>query len=179
MIRREDFTFTGIENLPYTDWNNYFELSTIGNTYEVLWDDSNGEIMMSNTEFEAETYAPFFSAISSLPPGANILSVGYGLGYMLPTVRSAGANLTVIEIDPSVVSLERGNIEDITIIYDDAFTANYSTLFPTQKFDLILWDPSGSANHDKSIPRELLNSLLTEDGDIWIWAHSGCRLCCP
>ena len=176
MLRRENYTFTGIENLPAVGWEGYFSLSTIGNQYEILWDDSTNELLMSNTEFEAQTYAPFFSAISALSPGANVLSVGYGIGYMLPTIRAAQANLTVIEINPAVVALEQSNINDVTIITGDAFTVDYPTLFPTQKFDLILWDPSGGGNVNKSIPKSSLYNLLTDNGDIWIWTYANCRI---
>lgn len=176
MIRRETYTFTGIKNLPAVGWSNYFSLSIIGNVYEVLWDDSTNELIMSNTEFEDQTHVPFLSAVSSLSPGANVLSIGYGIGYIVPYIREAQVNLTVIENNPEVISLESSNIDDIKIIIDDAYTADYSTLFPNQRFDLILWDPSGGGNNNKTKPNSDLKNVLTTNGEIWTWTPTNCRI---
>ena len=173
MIRRESYTYTGDENLPNEQWKPYFSQSTVGNSYTILWDDTSDELMMSNTEFELSTYQPFYDELFS---GANVLSIGYGIGFINDEIRKSGATMTVIELHPEVVALEPGNIEDFTMIYADGYTCDYSKLFPTEKFDIILFDPSGIDNPNKEFPRNSLNAILTSDGIMVRWSHGGCHL---
>lgn len=173
MIRRESYTYTGNENLPSEQWKPYFSQSTVDNSYTVLWNDTNNELMMSDTEFETSTYQPFYDRLFS---GANVLSIGYGIGLILNEIRNHSASLTVIELHPEVVALETRNIEDITMIYADAYNYDYENLFLTERFDIILFDPSGFDNPNKTFPRNSLNAILAPDGILMRWSHAGCRL---
>jgi len=173
MIRRDSYTFTGNENLPSESWIPYFSQSTVGNSYTILWNDTDDELMMSNTEYEFSTYQPFFNELFN---GANVLSIGYGIGFINDEITRNKATMTVIELHPEVVALETRNIENITMIYADAYNCDYQKLFPTEKFDIILFDPSGYDNPNKNFPRNPLNEILTPDGIMMRWSHAGCHL---
>ena len=90
-------------------WKVYFSLSKIGKEYEILWNDEDilgkGEtLIMSNTEYEWKTNLRFLNQIKE---GDKILSLGYGIGLIVPEVKKRGGILTVIEKDQEVINLEK------------------------------------------------------------------------
>lgn len=171
MIKRESYTFTGFENLPDQSWEFYFKNSVLNNTYEVLYNSETSELMMCNTEIESDIYNTFYSHLFQ---NAKVLSIGYGIGYMNSKIREFNASLTIIENNSDVINLETDNISDFTMITNDAYTCDYPNLFLTEKFDLILFDPSAGGNNNKTFPKEALKNLLETNGKLIAWTSTGC-----
>jgi len=169
MLKRESYTFNGISELPSVSWNQYFSNSAIGNEYEVLWDTDTKELLMSNTEVEHSTNKLFFDSIFN---ECNVLSIGYGIGFINEMIRKRNARLTVIEKNQEVINLETKNIDDIRVIIGDAFNFNYESIFENEKFDIVYWDPSGG-NENLFVPWDQLKSILKPNGKIIAWNIGG------
>jgi len=170
MIKREMYQFKGNDFLPCKSWERYFSLSEVGKYYEILWDSSDDELLMSDTEYEKESHTPLIDALAKYDK-PTVLSIGYGIGLINNLIKLCDGSLTVIEINPNIIKLETHSIEDLDIIIDDAFICNYDNLFADKKFDIIWWDPSGGNNNKKTFPKERLKNLLTENGQLINWHH--------
>jgi hypothetical protein len=170
MIRREMYQFKGNDLLPCKSWKRYFSLSEVDNYYEILWDSSDNELLMSDTEYEKKSHKPLTDALSKYK-NPSVLSIGYGIGLINNLIKLCNGSLTVMEINPDIIKLETHDIEDLDIIIDDAFICNYDNLFADKKFDIIWWDPSGGNNKNKTYPKERLKNLLTENGQLINWHH--------
>jgi len=166
MIRREKFLFKGAESLPEY-WKVYFSLSKIGKEYEILWNDEDilgkGEtLIMSNTEYEWKTNLRFLNQIKE---GDKILSLGYGIGLIVPEVKKRGGILTVIEKDQEVINLEKNLDPDLEIIMGDINQMDFK-IFGDRKFDLIFSDITEINQRVNDLER-----LFTEKGKLIYWNH--------
>jgi len=166
MIRREKFLFKGNNLLP-NYWQVYFSLSKIGKEYEILWDDEDknnkGEtLIMSNTEYEWETNLKFLDQIKE---GNKILSLGYGIGLIVPEVKKRGGILTIVEKNQKVIDLENNLDPDLEIIMGDINQMRFE-IFGDRKFDLIFSDITEINQRMND-----LEKLLTERGKLIYWNH--------
>ena len=166
MIRREKFLFQGFKSLPEY-WRVYFSLSKIGKEYEILWDDNDvsgkGEtLIMSNTEYEWETNLNFLNQIEK---GDKILSLGYGIGMIVPEVKKKGGILTVVEKNQEVIDLEKNLDSDLEIIMGDINQMDFK-IFGDRKFDLIFSDITEINQRVNDLER-----LFTEKGKLIYWNH--------
>jgi len=177
---KESFTYQGQESLP-DYWKRYFSMSQIGNQYEVIKDleplvyasskgckgcESIHDLIMSNTEYEYATNQPFFDLCLQYER-PKVLSIGYGIGLIIPEMERQNVYLTIIEKYNEILQLDE-NINVVssnhTIINDDINTIDFSTL---GNFDLVFVDigePLTRANTE-------LESLLNPGGQIYYWKH--------
>ncbi len=173
MIKREFITFTGVDNMP-NYWKEYFSMSQIGNTYEILYNDEdpNGKgdtLIMSNTEYEYFTNQPFLKKIKE---GDEILSIGYGIGLIIPEVKERGGKLTVLEKYQEVLDLEKNPDPTVEIIMGDVNQIELNPAFENRKFDIIFSDTS-----EKNNQKEALKKLLKKDGELVFWTHQFVKKC--
>jgi len=179
---KQEYTYEGEESLPNSFWKQFFSMSTIGNTYTVLIDsepisypanftNEEGQIIksecfmdlvMCDTEYESYTNDPFFTACLEYE-SPKVLSVGYGLGFIVPEMQSQNADLTVIEKEQEIIDLEDDIDPSITIIVDDINTMDLSSLGP---YDVIFCDTTETITNP-----ERLEALLNEDGKLIHWKH--------
>ena len=70
--------------------------------------------------------------LSGVGPGDRVLEIGAGLGALTEALRSAGAEVRALEIDPALVQIlqERPELADIEILSGDALTAQIDELLP-------------------------------------------------
>lgn len=166
-FKREKILFEGTQNMPEY-WKVYFSMSEIGNEYEILWDDEDREekgetLIMSDTEYEWRTNEILFNSIEN---GDDILSLGYGIGLIVPEVKKRGGNLTVIEKYQEVINLEKNLDQDIEVIIGDANEINYSELFKGKKFDIVFSDLT-----EINKKYNELQTILKKDGKLIYWKH--------
>ena len=102
MIRRELYQFKGNDLLPCKGWERYFSLSEVDNYYEILWDSSDNELLMSDTEYEKKGHKTFTDALAKYKNPA-VLSIGYGIGLINNLIKLCNGSLTVIEINPDII----------------------------------------------------------------------------
>lgn len=169
MIQREKMIFRGTDHLPQY-WKRYFSMSEIGKEYEILYDDEdkdgNGNtLMMSDTEYEYYTNQRFFNLIKE---GDHILSVGYGIGLIIPEVKKRKGILTVLEKHQRVLDLDPDLAPDVEIILGDVNEIDLSKVFGNRKFDIVFLDIS-----EPSLHLENKISVLVKDGGTFhLWTHS-------
>ena len=177
---KENITFTGINDLPEY-WKVYFVLSTIGNTYTVIRDTETPlgaepcdgceritpDLVMSNTEYEYHTNQPFFD-ICAQYTNPKVLSVGYGIGLIIPEMESQGVDLTIIEkyqeildLDPNLTQVQANH----TVILGDIMTMDLSTL---GTFDVIYTDTTEIITPEVKTE---LEGLLNPGGQLYQWKH--------
>lgn len=166
MIRREKIIFQGTAGMPEY-WHPYFSLSEIGKEYEILWDDEDptmkGEtLIMSNTEYEWVTNQKFLDQVHE---GDKVLSLGYGIGLIVPEIKNIGAKLTVIEKSQEVIDLEENLDPDVEIIMGDVNEMDFS-IFRKRRFDIIFSDITEINQRKKD-----LEKLLTDKGKLIFWNH--------
>jgi hypothetical protein len=164
-FKREKIVFQGVEGMPKY-WKTYFSMSEIGQEYVILWDDEyvNGEnLIMSDTEYEWKTNEILFDAIKE---GDEILSLGYGIGLIVPEVEKRGGKLTVIEKYQEIINLEENLNEEVEVFIGDANEIKYEELFKGRKFDIIFSDLTEILK--KKIE---LDKLLKENGEFIYWKH--------
>lgn len=159
--------YSGTVDMPEY-WKLYFSMSEIGKSYEILFEDEDtdgkGEtLIMSDTEYEYYTNQRFFDQIK---PGDEILSVGYGIGLIVPEVIKRGANLTIIEKYQRVLDLEKNLNPELKIVMGDVNELDFDTAFGSKKFDLIFSDTSESNKR-----KEDFNQLVKDEGKIMFWTH--------
>jgi len=167
MIRREKIIFRGTENMPQY-WKVYFSMSEIGKEYEILYTDEDpqgkGEtLIMSNTEYEYYTNQRFFNEIKE---GDEILSIGYGIGLIVPLIKKTGAKLTILEKYQEVIDLEKNLDSEINIIINDVNDTDFKTVFQNKKFDIIFSDTSEHNQRKNELPQ-----LLKKNGKMLFWTH--------
>lgn len=167
MFKREIIEFTGVDKMP-AYWHPYFSMSVVGNKYEILYkekdDNGKGEtLIMSDTEYEYYTNQPFLDKVKV---GHEVLSIGYGIGLIIPEVKKKGANLTIIEKYKKILDLENNLDSDVHIVLGDINTIDFEKYFPTKKFDIIFSDTSEINNRLKS-----LEKVLKPDGEMILWKH--------
>jgi len=177
---RERFKYLGQETLP-SFWKPYFSMSIVGQEYTVLRDLQPNvrvirqrsvetveaeDLIMSDTEYEYFTNEPFFELCRSYNR-PKVLSVGYGIGLIIPEMEKQSADLTIIEKYQEVLDLEE-SIEDIkakhTIIVSDFNKMDLSSL---GKYDVIFIDFTEDLLHT----HESLSELLADGGQICYWRH--------
>ena len=166
---RTNYRYNGEGTLPNAVWDVNFTGATTGVTYEVLYENTESILMASNTPRSISTYLPAVNAITS---GANVLVIGYGIGYFRSAVTAVGANLTVMEKYRGVLDLERGGFEGITQVVADPYTYNYAG-FGETKFDVIIWDYTDPLSSVGAPPFTDLESILASNGKILCWNNSG------
>lgn len=164
MFKREHIIYTGESSLKSNHWKPYFSKSTIGNSYDVLWEVENNRLVMTDTEYERVCHRDFYDALFE---GADMLSIGYGIGFILPEIRLFKCNLTVIEKYKEVIDLEPNDINDVNLIIDDATTCDYNKLFPNERFDIIWWDPFS----ETQFQTDHIKFLLKPNGKLIRWNH--------
>jgi len=167
MIRREKIVFTGTDAMPEY-WKVYFSMSEIGKEYEILYEDNDRDgkgdtLIMSNTEYEYYTNQRFFNAIK---PGDEILSIGYGIGLILPEIKKRGAKLTILEKYQHVIDLEKNLDSDINIVIGDVNEIDLKQVFKKEKFDIVFSDTS-ETNKQKN----KLSELVNKNGKLLFWTH--------
>lgn len=179
---RENFKFTGIDNLPKY-WKPYFKYSTVGNTYEIIRDKNPvvpksapcktcppgpiRDLVMSNTEYEYLTNQPFFDICSQYTK-PRVLSVGYGIGLIIPEMRRQGADLTIVEKYQEILDLDpkiSEHMENHNIIVSPIEDLDISNLEP---FDVIFSDITEDFRSDVY---QRLSGSLKEGGQIYYWKH--------
>lgn len=168
MIQRKKIIFQGTEHLPQY-WKKYFSMSEIGKEYEILYDDEdkqgNGHtLMMSDTEYEYYTNQRFFDLIEE---GDHILSVGYGIGLIIPEVKKRKATLTIIEKHQRVINLEPDLDTEIEIIMGDVNEIDLNEVFGNRKFDIVFLDISEPSLHLEG----KLSALVKDEGTFLMWNH--------
>jgi len=166
-FKREKIVFQGVEGMPKY-WKPYFSMSETGQEYVILWNDEDkkglGEtLIMSDTEYEWKTNEILFDAIKE---GDEILSLGYGIGLIVPEVEKRGGKLTVIEKYQEIINLEENLSENIEIVMGDANEIKYKELFRDRKFDIIFSDLTEVLQ-----TKIELDKLLKEDGEFIYWKH--------
>jgi hypothetical protein len=178
---KEKFKYLGQETLP-SFWKPYFSKSIVGQEYTVLRDlqpnvrvikqrsaeyVETEDLIMSNTEYEYFTNEPFFELCRAYNQ-PKVLSVGYGIGLILPEMEKQHAQLTIIEKYQEVLDLEE-SIESIkakhTIIVSDFNKIDLASL---GKYDVIFIDFTEDLLHT----HESLSELLTNGGKICYWRHN-------
>lgn len=169
VFKRERITYTGNSSLLSDQWVDFFTMSAIGNSHEVLWETENNYLIMTDTEYERTCHYELYNALFE---GADVLSIGYGIGFILPEVRAHNCNLTVIERYQEVVDLEPEPIHDIDIIIADAYRCDYGKLFPTKRFDIVWWDCDDPQAMPGRFNTGLLNFLLKPQGKFLRWSHT-------
>jgi len=167
MLRREKMKFEGVEKMP-NYWKPYFSMSKIGNEYEVLYEveDKGGKgenLIMSDTEYEYYTNQPFLQKVKN---GDEILSIGYGIGLIIPEVKKRGGKLTIVEKYQEVLDLEPELDTDVGIILGDINVLDIERTFPKQRFDIIFSDISEVHENIKS-----LEAILKPNGELITWKH--------
>jgi hypothetical protein len=167
---RTNYRYNGEGTLPNPGWDVNFTGATAGSSYEVLYEDTASVLMASNTPASVAGYA---NAVSKITGGANVLIIGYGIGYFNEMIAGAGATLTIMEKYSAIMDLERATPE-ATVIIADPYTYNY-TLFGATKFDLIIWDFTDPLANMPSVPFTDLETILATDGSILCWSTSGLK----
>lgn len=179
---KENFTFTGIDNIPRY-WRPYFRCSTVGNTYQIIRDTDPlipkraecatcppapiRDLVMSNTEYEYLTNQPFFD-ICAQYTNPRVLSIGYGIGLIIPEMRKQGADLTIVEKYQEILDLDPDiseHMENHTIIVSPIEDLDLSKLEP---FDVIFSDITEDFRSDVY---QKLSGSLKEGGQIYYWKH--------
>lgn len=178
---KENFKYLGQETLP-SFWKPYFSRSIVGQEYTVLRDILPNtrvikkgsierveaeDLIMSNTEYEYFTNEPFFELCRAYNQ-PKVLSVGYGIGLILPEMEKQCAQLTIIEKYQDVLDLEE-SIDEIkakhTVIVSDFNKIDLASL---GKYDVVFIDFTEDLLHT----HEDLNGLLTDGGKICYWRHN-------
>jgi len=180
---KENIEFKGIDFLPEY-WKPYFVLSEIGKTYTVIRDtevpilnNTNNsckscgnripDLIMSDTEYEYHTNQPFFDlCLEYTHP--RVLSVGYGIGLIIPEMERQGVDLTILEKYQEILDLDE-NIDQVkqshTIIIGDIKSFDLSQLDP---FDVIFLDITENLPWAEV---QALKSNLKPGGQLKLWSH--------
>jgi len=169
-FKKETYTYLGKDKLPNEYWHPYFSMSTIGQDYVVLYEWKNNEIgklIMSDTEYELKTNAPFYKEVLKRGPGTKVLSIGYGIGFINETMKKAGANLTVVEKYPEVLALSEVP-KDIRIVLGDINDVPLELAFKPKEFDVIFADITYSWDFHRE---QELHTYLKPDGKFMYWTH--------
>ena len=177
---KETFTYQGQGNLPEY-WKRYFSMSQIGSQYEVIRDleppvylssegcegcESIHDLVMSDTEYEYATNQKFFDICLeyNIP---RVLSIGYGIGLIIPEMERQNADLTIIEKYNEILELDE-NIGTVrsnhTIINEDVNTIDLTTL---GKFDVVFFDIGETITRSM----EEFEGILNLNGQIYHWKH--------
>lgn len=165
MLVREKYKYKGQALLESEDWAKYFQLSEIGTEYEVLYNTDDGMLIMSDTEYEEITNEEFFDSINK---GDEVLSIGYGIGYINDRAIEEGVNLTIIEKYPDVVALDNNVNSKVTILYGDVNNFPFKQVFKEKKFDVIYFDSFENPYYETPAK---LKELLKPNGKYIQWKH--------
>ena len=180
---KENIEFKGISHLPEY-WKPYFVLSEVGKTYTVIRDTEPPiqanqnksctgcgnripDLIMSNTEYEYHTNQPFFDLCSEYTH-PRVLSVGYGIGLIIPEMERQGVDLTILEKYQEILDLDE-NIDQVkrshTIIVGDILNFDLSQLEP---FDIIFLDITENLTTSKI---QTFKNNLKPGGRLKMWSH--------
>jgi len=206
MITKENYIYTGQENLPNPYWKKFFSMSVVGQEYVVLLDSEavpfevwhqeevyetqaieniidneavmvdtqvlvrvdticemhTPDLVMSNTEYETYTNQDFYDACKEYTT-PKVLSIGYGIGFILPEMASQNADLTIVEISQEVMDLNDAVDPSINLIMADINALDLSTL---ETYDVIFCD----SYEDRSVVDNLKN-YLKPGGQLIQWTH--------
>ncbi len=118
------------------------------------------DLVMCNTEYEMETHKPFYDLCKEYT-NPKVLSIGYGLGFILDEMESQNADLTIVEKYQEVLDLDDRDTSDV--IVGDINTMNMNVF---GLYDVIFLDSSETTE-----TIEELKEHLKPNGKFIEWNH--------